>query len=553
MGPDGDITATIDARAAYVLQCASVVGAEFWRGAVCAAAVGVTPAQVDAALWSLAARGVVRCAAGSRWRAEDTWRFEDPPTAASAYDAMDRRLRQRAHGGVARWLQDAGELDAATIGRHLLQSDDPRAAAPWCAEAARAAMQAKDYDGALAWSEHAIACGCDGATEAGLRTLQVGVHDARGALDEAERCAALGFQVAPRGSTEWYRAASSVAVLAMRRLEPDRFRALAPALDEALRDTSHGIAAAGLATALYPMLQAGQYALADLLLERLEEILASGEHPEPTFPARVFAARAIRANFGGDPRVFEEESRRAARAYESYDEPRFALIHWNNVGFAQLSLGEAERAAGTFRSVIERATALEFQRIATSARHNLGLALLFLGRVAEASALEREVIAEADAQGDAHTAALARLYLARAQLAGGAFPAARRTVDEALPALRASPSGRVLGLAIRAQASIATGDLAGAARDAGDGMELLATVGSVEEGEGLLRLACAEALLAANRTHEAVRAIEEAWAWLVGRAALAGPKEARQRVIEGVPEHARIAALARRYAGAAAG
>ncbi len=355
-------------------------------------------------------------------------------------------------------------------------------------------MQAKDHTAALAWSERAIACGCDAATEAALRTLQVGVHDARGALDEAERCAALGFQVAPRGSAEWYRAASSVAVLAMRRLEPDCFRALAPALDEALRDTSHGIAAAGLATALYPMLQAGQYALADLL-----------------------------------------------------------LVHWNNVGFAQLSLGEAERAAGTFRSVIERATALAFQRIATSARHNLGLALLFLGRVAEASALEREVIAEADAQGDAHTADLARLYLARAQLAGGAFPAARRTADEALPALRASPSGRVLGLAIRAQASIATGDLAGAARDAGDGMELLATVGSVDEGEGLLRLTCAEALLAAGRTDEAVRAIEEAWAWLVGRAALAGPREARQRVIDGVPEHARIAALARRYAGAAAG
>ena len=552
MGPDGDLTATIDARSAYVLQCAAVVGADFWRGAVCAAAVGVTPAEVDAALWTLAARAVVRCEAGSRWRAEDTWRFNDPALAATAHDAMDPSQRARAHGAVARWLQDVGELDAAVIGRHLLQSDDRRAAAPWCAEAARSALAAKDYDGALAWSEHAIACGCDRATEAALRILQVSVHDSRGALEEADRCASLGFQVAPRGSPEWFRAASSVAVLAMRRLEPDRFRALAPALDEALRDTQ-GVAAAGLATALYPMLQAGQYALADLLLERLDEILASGEHPEPTFPARVYAARAIRANFGGDPRVFEEESRRAARAYETYDEPRFALIHWNNVGFAQLSLGDAERAAGTFRSVIDRATAQDFQRIVTSARHNLGLALLFQGRIAEASALEREVIAVAEAQGDAHTASLARLYLARAQLAGGAFAAARRTVDDALPALRSSPSGRVLGLAIRAQASIGAGDLAGAARDAADGTELLATVGTVEEGEGLLRLACAEALLAAGRTGEATRAVHEAWAWLQGRAARAGDARARQRFVEGVPEHARIAALAATYAGAGAG
>lgn len=553
MGPDGDITATIDARAARVLQWAAVVGGEFWRGAVCAAAEGMSPGEVDAALWALAARGAVCSEAGSRWRAEDTWRFDDPALAASALAAMDPAARARAHGAVARWLQAAGELDAATVGGHLLQSDDPRAAAPWCAEAARAAMQAKDYDGVLAWSEHAIACGVDRATESALRVLQVGVHDARGGLDEGDRCAALGFQAAPRGSLEWFRAAASMAVLAMRRLRPERFRELAPALDAALREPRDGIAASGLAGALYPMLQAGQYALADLLLERLEEILAAGEHPEPTFPARVYAARAIRANFGGDPRGFEEESRRAARAYESYDEPRFALIHWNNVGFAQLSLGDAERAAGTFRSVIERAVTLEFQRIATSARHNLGLALLFQGRVAEASALEREVVAEADAQGDAHTAALARLYLARAQLAGGAFPAARRTVDDALPALRATPSGRVLGLAIRAQARLGAGEAAGALADASEGMAMLATVGTVEEGEGLLRVAHAEALLEVGRGGDAARVLAEGLAWLTARAERAGDARARRLMLEGVPEHARLVALARSYAGAAAG
>lgn len=545
MGPDGDLTATRDARATRVLGWAAVVGEEFWRGAVCAAAEGATSAEVDAALWALAARGVVRCEAGSRWRAEDTWRFEDPAVAASVYAAMAPDVRARAHAAVGRWLEAAGELDAATVAGHLARGDDPRAAAPWCAEAARAALQAKDYDAALAWSERAIGCGVDPATEGAMRVLQVGVHDARGALDEAQHAASQGFRAAPRGGAEWFRAASSLAVLAMRRLEPERFRELAPALDEALREPRRGVASAGLAGALYPMLQAGQYALADLLLERLEEVLASGEHPEPTFPARVFAARAIRANFGGDPRAFEEESRRAARAYESYDEPRFALIHWNNVGFAQLSLGEPERAAATFRSVIDRAAAMDLQRIATSARHNLGLALLFQGRVAEAGALEREVAAEADALGDAHTAALARLYLARAQLAGNAFAAARRTADEALPALRATPSGRVLGLAVRSLAALGLGDVAAALDDAGEGMALLGTVGTVEEGEGLLRVAEAEALLAAGRDHEAAQAVTRAWAWLRERVERAGDAKAQRALVEGVPEHARLAALAR--------
>jgi hypothetical protein len=541
----GELTARTAGSAARVVEWAAVVGEEFWRGAVCAAAEGMSEAEVDVALWALAARGVVACTAGSRWRAEDTWRFTDAAVAIAAYEAMDAGARGRAHGAVARWLEARGELDAARVAAHLARSDRRDAAGLWCAEAARTAMLAKDFDGVLAWSLEALACGVDPTTAGAMWMLRVGVHDARGALDEAARCAVEGFREAPRGSGEWFGAAASLAVLSMHRLEPERFRELAPALDAALRESGLGSAPAGLASALHPLLEAGQYALADLLLERLEELLASGDHPDPTFAARVFAARAARAHASGEPRRLEEESRRAAAVFEAHDEPRFALAQWCDVGCAQLALGEAARAAGTLRSVVERAGSQGFLQVRTAARHRLGMALLFLGQVSEALALAREVVAEAEAIGDARTAALARLCLARAHLAGGDLSVARGLADAALSALRAAPGGRVLGLAVRAQAAHLAGDVAAALRDVGEAKALLETLGTVAEGEGLLRLVEVDALTADGRDADAARALAGAWSWLADRSARAGDARAQRAMVEGVPEHARIEVLAR--------
>ncbi len=534
---------SLDLLAGRVLRAASVFGASFWRGGVLAVAPELTLDEVAQSLDALAQMGLVARGAPARFAGEDTWTFAEPRVAEALEASLAPGDRAEAHGRAARWLQAVGELDAAVIASQLLRGDAPAEAAPWCAEAARTALHDGDYDAALSWSEHAISLGVDVEAEAALRMLEVGVHDARGAIELAERCAAEAWRVAPRGSMEWFRAASSLAVLSMRLLRPERFRELGPAIEEALRNPESDVAAAGLALAVFPMLQAGQYVLADLVIDRLEAILASGEHPEPTFPARVYAARALRALFDDDPAGYLTESTRAARSYESLGEHRFALLFWNNVGFAQVSLGDGAGAVETLNAIVRRASSLDLQRVVAAARHNLGLALMLTGRHAEACAIERHVVASANALGDAHLAATAWIYLARALLARGDGAGALDAVDRGLPALSMQPGARVFGLAIRAMALLRVGRGDDALRDAGEAMQVLGTVGSVEEGDALARLAYAEALRARGqrgRYEEAARAARER---LMERAARVPEGAMREGFLRNIPEHARTLAL----------
>lgn len=533
----------LDPASARALRAASVYGRVFWVVGLRALLRDLGLGALDTTLEALAARGLLTRLSGPRRDGEDPWAFTAPGVAESIAATLAPRARRIAHDRAAEWLQSAGELDAEVIAGHLLQGNAPAEAAPWCAEAARVALRAHDYERALEWSSHAVRLEASDEARGALRVMQAGIYDALGSIEEGERCAAEAWQLSPRGSTDWFRAAASTAVLGSRRLRPERFRELAPALEDTLRKPRVGVAAAGLANAMLPILQAGLYGLARLLLKRLEEILAADEHPEPTFPARVHAARAIYANFEGDAWRFLDESRAAAQVYEAHDEPRFALLHWNNVGFAQALIGDAESARETFTTVIAEAEALSLHRVAISARHNLGLALLLLGRVDEARNVEAAVITAAESLGDVQLAAVAKLYLARAFIAQGDFGVARSIAARALEALTHLPASRVLGLAIWADASRRGGDYIGAVRATDEGLALLEVVGSVDEGDALLRLARVESLRAIGDLPAAGDALRTAHTRLTSRAARCADEAARTRFLYDIPEHARIMQL----------
>lgn len=533
----------LDTRAVRVLRATSVYGRTFCRGGAYAVAPELSRADVDDALDALVSAGVIEARDDARFDGEDGFAFADTQRLEALETSISTDERAVASGRAARWLQSMGELDVTVIATLLLKSDAPHDAAPWCAEVATNAHHDGAYDAALSWSEYAIMLGVDATTEASLRMMQTGVHDARGAIELAERCAAKAWRVAPPATIEWFRAASSLAVLSMRRLRPERFRELGPAIEEALRNPNVGAAAAGLANAVFPMVQAGQYALADAVLERLGEILDAGEYAEPTFPAKVYAARALRALFGDDAWTYLQESTRAARSYELLGDARFALLYWNNVGFAHIALGDGDAAAETLNAVIQRASALDLQRVVAAARHNLGMALTLTGHLAEACALERHVIASAESLGDGHLAATAWIYLARALLARGDLRGAIDAVDRGRVALPTQPGAQVFGLAIRASALVALQRHDEALRDATEAMRVLSTVGSVEEGEALARLAHVEALRAVGELDEAARALTEARERLMLRAEQIPDVDARARFLSHVPEHARTLSL----------
>jgi tetratricopeptide (TPR) repeat protein len=438
------------------------------------------------------------------------------------------------HRAEADRLIDAGSVDVARIAAHLDGAGDHREAAPWHAEVARRHWLAERGAEALDASDRALRGGLDDDERASVWMLRVEVLDALGDVPRAHEAAREALRAAPAGEPVWFRAAAAVVVTAMRLGEADHLRAVAKALDEALRRPLDDGCALGLAPAVLALLRAGQYALADAIIARLDEVPT--ESAPPDLGARVAAARALRATFRGDPQSFLVESERAAAAYARLGEQRLALLHRNNAGFARVSLGDGEGARVTLDAVRAEARALGFARAATVALHNLGPALLLCGDVENARAVETAALDEAEALGDAQLAAMARLYLARVELAAQRPDDATAHVDAALQALAQNPGARVLGLALRARARITLGRLDLARHDIDVAAGTLAVLGTVEEGDAELHLAAAE-LASATHATDAPARWDEARARLLARAERVDAA-GRLRFLYGVPDHA---------------
>jgi class 3 adenylate cyclase len=104
-----------------VLERASVVGREFWRGAVAALSPQSELAAVSRYLMSLVRKGLVRPAPSELAR-EDALRFQHVLIRDVAYAGIPKSLRADLHERAADWLeQRAGEPDEV-VGYHLEQA-----------------------------------------------------------------------------------------------------------------------------------------------------------------------------------------------------------------------------------------------------------------------------------------------------------------------------------------------------------------------------------------------------------------------------------------------
>jgi hypothetical protein len=144
---------------------------------------------------------------------------------------------------------------------------------------------------------------------------------------------------------------------------------------------------------------------------------------------------------------------------------------------------------------------------------------------------------------------------------GGLLEGAEREARAAVEILAIAPPARAYALAILAQALLALrsqGDRAPrpaaelAAEALGvacEAMALLESLGFLEEGETLVRLAHAESLAATGNVAAARTAIATARSKLVARAAKIKDESRRKSFLERVPENARTLALAGAWSG----
>jgi hypothetical protein len=166
-----------------------------------------------------------------------------------------------------------------------------------------------------------------------------------------------------------------------------------------------------------------------------------------------------------------------------------------------------------------------------------------MDRVREAIAAATTAIEIARRQGDTRAVCASSYYLARAQLAGGHLVEADRAISQAEDAVGDAVTWVPPVQATRAQILLARGEIEralGLSRAAYDHLEAL---GSVDDGEALVRLVHAECLKAARRDAEAVASIRHAAGLLRARAEQIRPEPWAEGFLRRIMEHRRTLEL----------
>ncbi|WP_437737701.1 serine/threonine-protein kinase [Sorangium sp. So ce1335] len=284
----------------------------------------------------------------------------------------------------------------------------------------------------------------------------------------------------------------------------------------------------------------GRYAEADALLARIDEDLRAPPPPDAELVAMAQQLRAIRASAGGDPEACLEGLEAALAAFEQAGDRRSACVIGSNLGFIYAELGELGAAESVLRAALEAADRLGLRELATVAMHNLGHVLGQLGKLDEAQRVERRAVEAFQQRGDLRMEGVARTYLAKIALLSGDAATAEREALAAEAALHVAPRLRAPAVAVRARALLAAGEVAAALGAARAAFGELAALGSLEEGESLVRLAYAEALAASGAHGEAAAVLAEARESLRARADRIADPRRRERFLTAVPENARI-------------
>jgi tetratricopeptide (TPR) repeat protein len=185
-----------------------------------------------------------------------------------------------------------------------------------------------------------------------------------------------------------------------------------------------------------------------------------------------------------------------------------------------------------------------------TALQNLGLCLSSLGEHAEARAVEAEALELGERLGNVRLQAGCHEYLAILSTRSGALDAAREHAERALVLARDLPPLRACVLATLADALRAAGEVEGALLRATEAKRIADELGALDEGEARVRLAYAEALLAAGQDGAGREAVLDAKRRIDAVAASLTDPGWRTTYLQGVPENARVTALAAAWRGA---
>lgn len=178
------------------------------------------------------------------------------------------------------------------------------------------------------------------------------------------------------------------------------------------------------------------------------------------------------------------------------------------------------------------------------AQSSLAAVLMRRGELVEARARREKALEKLGAIGNQRMLGTVRLGMAELELVDGRSEAALRECEQACRELEGYPPLIAWANAISARASLRLGRLEAAGQLASAAMTCLERLGTLEEGEMVVRLSYAEWLRAAGRTREARQSAAEACEIIRRRADELPDDDRRRAFLEAIIEHRELQRLA---------
>lgn len=529
-------TLTADER--RVLRTATVFGRNFWTAGV-ASLLDQDVASIDACLQTLRQNEFVAAQPTSRYRDQDEYGFQQDLIREAAYTTLTPSDQGHAHRRAAEWLEASGENDAAVLAEHYWRGDSRQLALPWLQRAAEQAMEADHFEAVVDYVERAILCDAASATVGALRLLEAEAQNWRKEHGLAREASLEALKHLPAGTDAWAHAAHQLAWAAGSTGDIDDLERAGRQLIENIPQKPSDIYLASMAICTMPLAYSGRRDIAQALQDLLEE---SQDAPGPMLAATMARMKGLLGAMHGTWDVTVEHMTTAITLWDQLGSQRNACNDEANLGSALYELGQYEHSAAVLRVCLDRAHRSGLTHLHLTFEGVLAMALARSGDRIEAQQVF-DSLESADT--DPHTEARNRVYRAQFSLLSGDAETAYQEIAAAIKRVDAAgaPPLYAFALAVRARALLELGRYPEALEAAEHGMRILESIGELDEGDALLRLAHAEALHANGHVDRAEAAIRTAKSHVLQRAQSIASVRGRQEFLERILENRQTLAI----------
>jgi tetratricopeptide (TPR) repeat protein len=532
----------LDERQRRVLRVASVIGATFWRGGVIELLGSRAGIDVDATLDALVRAELVAPRPVARFADERELAFRSAVTRDAAYATLTDEDRALGHRLAAGWLERSGERDARVLRGHLERAGLLARAAVCGLRAVEHALEANDFDGAVAEVEHVLPFAPNDALKGALLERAAEAHTWRGDAKRSERAGLDALALLTRGSADWFDACAQVLRGSSRLGHRDVFLDVARDLLGERADRAPAAYVHATSMAIGALVPWGMDDVAEALFRSLEGPARALAH-DASARRDLAYANFWRAHARGDAEGAHGHLRELMRLGEDVGDLRAVVHHSINCGSVLTQVGQIAAAKRVLGDALASATAMGVENSRLLCLHNYGLALAFAGESDAALRAEREAVASYAARGETGLEAASLGYLARALLLAGDPEGARDAATRAL-ALPQREKTRGMRLGALALAELELGRTGDALAHAEEAYERVANIGASLESVALAEVAFVATLLAKGDRARAATIARAGRARLEATAARFVEPGWSHAYLHGMPDHAALLSLA---------